>query len=176
MQRAPDLFQVLRGLIDRSRRKGRRNGQFLLLGSASIQLLQQSAESLAGRIAYLELGPFDATEVADADLDTLWRRGGFPDSFLAGSEDDSVDWRQQFIRTYLERDIPQLGPRVPAETLRRFWTMLALSQGGLFTAARLAAGLAQSTGRLSSGIWTCSWTSCLYAGCHPGKPMWASGS
>ncbi|HEX9698712.1 MAG TPA: ATP-binding protein [Acidobacteriota bacterium] len=141
VQRAPGLFQVLRGLIDRGRRKGRRNGQYFLLGSASIELLRQSSESLAGRIAYLELGPLDATEVAADELDRLWRRGGFPDSFVAIGEHASLDWRQQFIRTYLERDIPQLGPRVPAETLRRFWTMLAHSQGSLLNAARMAAGL-----------------------------------
>ena len=142
VQRAPELFQVLRGLIDEGRRRGIRAGRFLLLGSASIDLLKQSGESLAGRIAYVELGPFTVHEVGAAARDELWIRGGFPDSFLAGSNDTSAVWRENFIRTYLERDIPQLGPRVPAETLRRFWTMLAHMQGGLLNAAQLARSLA----------------------------------
>jgi predicted AAA+ superfamily ATPase len=137
IQRAPELFQTLRGLIDRDRRPGR----FLLLGSASIELLRQSGESLAGRIAYVELAPFDALEVDAHAQMRLWVRGGFPDSFLAGSDEASAVWRANFIRTYLERDIPQLGPRVPAETLRRFWTMLAHAQGGLLNAASLASSL-----------------------------------
>ena len=146
VQRAPGIFQVLRGLIDERVRAGEPVGHFLLLGSASIELLRQSSESLAGRIAYMELGPFDVREVADArrpaSLNRLWCRGGFPLSFLAGSERDSVTWRESFIRTYLERDIPQLGPRIPAETLRRFWTMLAHNQGALLNAADLARSLA----------------------------------
>ena len=141
VQRLPGLFQTLRGLIDRGRRRGRKTGQFLLLGSASIDLLQQSGETLAGRIAYLELAPFDVLELGTDSLDQLWVRGGFPDSFLAADESVSARWRENFIRTYLERDIPQLGPRIPAETLRRFWTMLAHSQGGLLNAAALARGL-----------------------------------
>ena len=128
VHRAPELFQSLRGLIDRGRRHGKRVGRFLLLGSASMDLLKQSGESLAGRIAYLELSPFDALEIEAAQIDRLWLRGGFPPSFLAASDTASFKWRQDFIRTYLERDIPQLGPRVPAETLRRFWTMLAHTQ------------------------------------------------
>ena len=141
VQRVPELLQSLRGLIDRGRRRGRRNGRFLLLGSASLDLLQQSGESLAGRVAYLELGPFDILEVEPDRHDRLWVRGGFPDSFLAASESTSMRWRENFIRTYLERDVPQLGPRIPAETLRRFWVMLAHSQGGLLNAASLARGL-----------------------------------
>lgn len=141
VHRVPELFQSLRGLIDRGRRHGKRAGRFLLLGSASMDLLKQSGESLAGRIAYLELAPFDALEVEDAQMDRLWLRGGFPSSFLAGSDAASLKWRQDFIRTYLERDIPQLGPRVPAETLRRFWTMLAHDQSSLLNAATLARGL-----------------------------------
>lgn len=141
VQRSPGLFQELRGLIDRGRRAGRRNGRFLLLGSASIELLRQSSESLAGRIAYLELSPFDVLEVGMEKTDTLWLRGGFPDSVLASDDSASLRWRQDFIRTYLERDIPQLGPRIPAETLRRFWGMLAHSQGELLNAAKLAAAL-----------------------------------
>ena len=141
VQRAPELFQTLRGLIDQGRRRNIRAGRFLLLGSASIDLLRQSGESLAGRIAYVELGPLSVLE-ADGDArEKLWIRGGFPDSFLADSDKASAIWRENFIRTYLERDIPQLGPRVPAETLRRFWTMLAHVQGGTLNAAQLARGL-----------------------------------
>ncbi len=141
VQRAPGLFQNLRGLIDRGRRHGRRSGRFLLLGSASIELLQQASETLAGRIAYLELTPFDALELEVEQMDLLWLRGGFPDSLLAGGDAASLKWRQDFIRTYLERDIPLLGPRIPAETLRRLWTMLAHNQGELLNAAKLAAAL-----------------------------------
>lgn len=140
VHRLPDLFRHLRGLIDRNRRAGRRAGQFLLLGSASMDLLRQSGESLAGRIDYLELRPFGALETPDR-LQSLWLRGGFPDSLLAPSDAASLRWRVNFIRTYLERDIPQFGPRIPAETLRRFWTMLAHHQGGLLNASALAGSL-----------------------------------
>ncbi len=139
VHRQPDLFEVLRGDIDRGRRRGRRSGRFLLLGSASLDLLRQSGESLAGRIAFVELTPFDLLEVGDADR--LWARGGFPDSYLSRSDAASHRWRQNFVRTYLQRDIPDLGPRIPAETLRRFWTMLAHQQGGLLNAAALARAL-----------------------------------
>jgi predicted AAA+ superfamily ATPase len=141
VQRLPEIFQVLRGLIDTNRRGGRPNGQFLLLGSASVELIQQSSESLAGRIAYLELSGLSVLELGEAASQALWIRGGFPNSVLAGSDASSSRWRDQFIRTYLERDIPQLGPRIPAETLRRFWTMLAHSQGGLLNAAALGRSL-----------------------------------
>ena len=141
VQRAPDLFATLRGLIDQGRRRGKKSGRFLLLGSASADLLQQS-ETLAGRIAYIELSPLDVLEVPVDKRNQLWLRGGFPESFLADDESRSLIWRQDFIRTYLERDIPQLGPRIPATTLHRFWTMLAHVQGGLFNAAQLARGLA----------------------------------
>jgi predicted AAA+ superfamily ATPase len=141
VQRMPGIFQVLRGLIDRGRTRGRRSGRFLLLGSASIDLLKQSGESLAGRIAYVELGPFNVLEVEESARERLWIRGGFPPSFLAASDAASALWRESFIRTYLERDIPQLGPRIPAETLRRFWTMLAHGQGTLLNAAQLARSL-----------------------------------
>lgn len=141
VQRAPGLFQNLRGLIDQGRRQGLRTGRFLLLGSASIELLQQSSETLAGRISYLELTPFDALELSAGQTETLWLRGGFPDSVLTDNDAISLKWRQDFIRTYLERDIPQLGPRIPAETLRRFWSMLAHNQGELLNAAKLAAAL-----------------------------------
>jgi len=141
VHRAPELFQNLRGLIDRGRRKGKQGGRFLLLGSASVDLLQQSGESLAGRISYLELAPFAAVEVPPSDLDALWVRGGFPQSFLARSDRLSFRWRQDFVRTYLERDVPQFGPRMPAETLRRLWTMLAHNQSELLNAANLARAL-----------------------------------
>ena len=141
VHRAPGLFPVLRGLIDRSRRRGRRSGLYLLLGSASFDLLRQSGESLAGRIRFLELGPFDATEAPPGQAETLWSRGGFPESLLAKDDARSLRWRRDFIRTYLEREIPQFGPRIAAETLRRFWTMLAHHQGGLLNTASFARGL-----------------------------------
>ena len=141
VHRAPGLFPVLRGLIDQARRAGRRSGQYLLLGSASLDLLRQTGETLAGRIRYLELGPFDASEVAAERTEALWSRGGFPESFLAQDDGHSLRWRRDFIRTYLERDIPQFGPRIAAETLRRFWTMLAHHQGGLLNTASFARGL-----------------------------------
>ena len=144
IQRAPGLFQVLRGLIDRGRRRGRGNGRFLVLGSAGIDLLQQSSESLAGRIAYAELAPLLLEETGAASSADLWLRGGFPSSLTAESDAASLEWRRNFLRTYLERDIPQLGPRLPAETLRRLWTMLAHEQGGLLNAAKLAAALGLS--------------------------------
>ena len=142
IHRVPQLFQVLRGIIDERIRGGEAAGQFLLLGSASIDLLRQAGESLAGRIAYLELAPLDILEAKEVEQMRLWIRGGFPRSFLAASDDDSAIWRENFIRTYLERDVSTLGPRVPAETLRRFWTMLAHAQGGLLNAAALARSLA----------------------------------
>ena len=141
IQRYPNLFQSLRGLIDQGRQRGKRSGRFLLLGSASPALLRQSAETLAGRIAYLELNPLDVHEVGAAQTDTLWVRGGFPDSFLAASDNDSIAWREHFIRTYLERDVPQLGPRISATTLRRFWTMLVHLQGSPLNMAALARNL-----------------------------------
>ena len=147
IHRLPDIFQTLRSLIDRRRRTDRKVSQFLLLGSASIDLMHQSAETLAGRIAYLELTPFTAAEVGGTSPsapDALWLRGGFPESFLADDDEGSFEWRTAFIQTYLERDVPALGPRVPAETLRRFWQMLAHNQGQMFNGAQLAAGLGVS--------------------------------
>jgi predicted AAA+ superfamily ATPase len=132
-------------LIDGYRREGSGNGKFLVLGSASIDLLRQTSESLAGRIAYRELSPLNVLEIGSEDplaADTLWLRGGFPDSYLARSANTSMTWRRDFVRTYLERDVPQFDSRVPAETLRRFWTMLAHNQGGLLNASKLAAALA----------------------------------
>ncbi len=145
IHRAPGLFPVLRGLIDRARRAGKRDGLYLLLGSASLDLLKQSGETLAGRVSYLELSPFDVLEAggkeAASTQDRLWLRGGFPESFLAQDKLQSMRWRQDFIRTYLERDIPQFGPRIAAEMLRRFWIMLAHGQGGLLNTAQLARNL-----------------------------------
>jgi predicted AAA+ superfamily ATPase len=141
VQRVPELFQTLRGLIDQGIRKGRKSGRFLLLGSASMDLLKQSGESLAGRIAYEELFPLDILEIKARENEELWLRGGFPKSFLSTSDKASAIWRENFIRTYLERDIPQLGPRIPTETLRRLWTMLAHNQGQLLNAAQLAKSL-----------------------------------
>ena len=142
VHRVPELFQTLRGLIDRGRRRGHKTGRFLLLGSASMDLLRQSGESLAGRIAYVDLPPVGVLEIAEEDREKLWVRGGFPDSFLADDDEHSMMWRDYFIKSYLERDIPDLGPRIPAETLHRFWTMLAHSQGSVMNAAQLARSLA----------------------------------
>lgn len=141
IHREPGLFETLRGVIDAGRREGKGTGRFLLLGSAGIELLAQSGETLAGRIAFAELNPLDVTEVELDQLDDLWVRGGFPDSFLARSDAASIRWRGHFIRTYLERDIPELGPRIPAVTLERLWTMLAHNQGGVLNAAQLARNL-----------------------------------
>jgi predicted AAA+ superfamily ATPase len=141
VQRMPELFATLRGVIDAGRRQGQRSGRFLLLGSASVELIRQASESLAGRIAYMELPGLTVLEINSRDEETLWIRGGFPDSYLASSDRASALWRENFIRTYLERDVPQLGPRIPAETLRRFWVMVAHHQGGLLNAAELGRSL-----------------------------------
>jgi predicted AAA+ superfamily ATPase len=146
IHRAPGLFAILRGVIDENRRRGQRTGQFLLLGSASIDLMRQASESLAGRVAYLDIGPFTAAEAAGAgyDLDSVWVRGGFPESLLARDDRASLNWRLDFIRSYLERDVPMFAPRMPAPTIGRLWTMLANGQGSLLNQARLAAGLGVS--------------------------------
>lgn len=144
IQRVPELFQILRGVIDRRRREGLRIGQFLILGSASLDLLKQSSESLAGRIAYKELSGFTVAEIDNKtakDFDRLWLRGGFPDSFLAKNDEASLRWRLNFISTYLERDVPQFGPRIPATTLRLLWTMLAHNQAGQLNIAQLGNNL-----------------------------------
>lgn len=145
IHRLPEVFQVLRGIIDKGRRTGKKTGRFLTLGSASIDLLQQSGETLAGRIAYVDMTPLTVAEVGADAINDLWVRGGFPDSFLADDDKMSFALRQDFIRTYLERDIPQFGPRVPSQTLERFWTMLAHTQGSLLNASKLAAGLGVSS-------------------------------
>lgn len=142
IQRFPELFLILRGLIDQRRRVGQIADQYLLLGSASIDLIKQSSESLAGRIAYEELYPLNVLEVNSEQMELLWIRGGFPDSFLSKTDQTSFLWRQNFITTYLERDIPALGPRIPAETLRRFWIMLAHNQAEIINMANIAASLA----------------------------------
>ena len=154
VQRAPDLFPLLRSLVDERRRAGDRVGHFLLLGSASPDLLRQASETLAGRIRYLELAPLSLTELVEHAeiagqetaplIDRLWLRGGFPDSLLAAADSESWAWRTDFISTYLERDIPQLGLRLPAERLRRLWSMLAVGQGAQLNVARLASGLGVS--------------------------------
>lgn len=147
IQRLPDLFLSLRGIIDERRSSGNNSGCFLLLGSASLDLLKQTSESLAGRISQIELTPFTALEIRryDKELMRLWLKGGFPNSFLQENDLFSFEWRRDFIKTYLERDIPQLGPRIPSETLRRFWTMLAHVQGGIVNASQLANSLGVST-------------------------------
>ncbi len=151
IHRVPGLFSTLRAVIDTNRRAGRRYAQFVILGSASPELLRQSSESLAGRLAYTELYGIDLLEanthldgVSDEQtsiLNQLWTRGGFPDSFLANTDRNSLLWRRDFITTYLQRDIPDLGPAIASETLRRFWTMLAHLSGGLLNRSTLARSL-----------------------------------
>ncbi len=138
VQQKPELFPILRVLVDRSRRPGR----FLILGSASPALRRQASESLAGRIAYHELSPLTLAELADGragaeTVNRLWTRGGYPDSYLAGDDALSIQWRENFIQTHLERDLPVLGVRVPATTLRRFWTMVAHCHGQTWNASRI---------------------------------------
>lgn len=142
VQRQPELFQLLRVLVDRPHNHAR----FLLLGSASPQLVRSVSESLAGRIGFIDLSGFDLTEVGTDLRERLWLRGGFPRSFLADDDAASMAWRQGFIRTFLERDIPQLGITVPAETLRRFWTMVAHYHGQVWNAAEFARSLGASEG------------------------------
>ena len=146
VHRVPELFSELRGLIDQGRRRGRRTGRFLILGSASVDLLKQSGESLAGRIEYVELNPLSVLEAGgdDDSLNLLWVRGGFPDSFLAKGNEDSFAFRRDFIRTYLERDVQQFGWQIPAETLERLWTMLAHGQSTSLNTSKLASGLSVS--------------------------------
>lgn len=148
IQRVPELFPVLRALVDADRRPGR----FLLLGSASPELLRQSAETLAGRIRYLELAPFTIDEVGrtQENLLRLWLRGGFPGSYLATSDEESSEWRSEFIRTYLERDVPALGIDLRAEPLRRFWRMLAHRHAQLWNASEMARSLGVSPPTVAS--------------------------
>jgi len=143
IQRKPEIFPVLRSVIDQNREQGQRNGQFLILGSASVDLLRQASESLAGRIVYEELPPITLTEY-NQEIDMHWIRGGYPDSLTAAEEEDSLEWRRAFITSYLERDIPFFGPRIPATTMRRLWTMLAHNQGTQLNASQIAAALSVS--------------------------------
>ena len=141
VHRVPELFPILRGMIDEARRRGIRNNMYLLLGSASIDLLDRSAESLAGRVSYLELHPLSLMEMnisGSSERDALWLRGGYPDSVLADSDEVSFHWRLDFIRTYLEREVPQFAPRKSAEQMRQLWTMLAHLQGQVYNASLLA--------------------------------------
>jgi uncharacterized protein len=142
IQRRPELFPVLRSLVDAKRR----NGRFWLLGSASPDLSRQASESLAGRIVYHELQPFTMREVDGADVGytSLWNRGGFPGSFLAASNSRSLAWREAFIETHLQRDLPALGVRIPATALRRFWEMMAHYHGQLWNASKIAGSLGVS--------------------------------
>ncbi len=143
IQRSPELFPVLRGLIDKNREQGRTAGQFLLLGSASMALMRQSSESLAGRISYIEMSGLNLAEIDgnQQGRQTLWLRGGFPDSYLAADDNLAMDWLENLVRTYLERDVPQMGFRVPAARLRRLWTMLAHLQGETINYSKLASNL-----------------------------------
>lgn len=146
VQRLPEVFPTIRGIIDSERRKGNKTGHFLFLGSASIELLQQSSESLAGRISYLELFTINVLETLTGKsqtekLNELWVRGGFPESLLSKTDRSSLQWRTDFIKTYIERDIPQLGPRIPSNTMERLWMMLAHNQGINLNASKLAGAL-----------------------------------
>jgi hypothetical protein len=145
IHRAPGLFGILRGVIDERRAAGDDAGHFLLLGSAALELMRQASESLAGRVAYVELAPFDVGELrATASGQELWVRGGFPRSFLAADDASSLAWRVDFIRSYLERDVPMFAPRLPAESVARLWGMLAHAQGTLLNQSRLASSLGVS--------------------------------
>lgn len=137
IQRSVELFPLLRALVDRKRAPGR----FLILGSASPDLIRNASETLAGRILHLELSPLTLGEIGAENWEKLWLRGGFPESYLFRSEEDSFNWREAFISTYLERDIPQLGIRIPAAQLRRFWTMIAHTHGHLWNASSIAASM-----------------------------------
>lgn len=144
IQRVPDLFQTLRGLIDQRRQNGQKNGHFLFLGSASMDLLRQSSESLAGRISYIYLGGLSSLEIpgiSEKSIFNLWFRGGFPDSFLAANDNAAMSWLANFILTYIERDIPQMGVRIPSQRLYRFWSMLAHLQGETLNKSNLASNL-----------------------------------
>jgi uncharacterized protein len=145
IQEMPELFQVLRVLVDRPEN----HACFLILGSASPEIIKSASETLAGRLEFIELQGFDLTETGTETWETLWLRGGFPRSFLSDSEEDSLAWREGFIRTFLERDIPQLGINIPAITMRRFWTMLAHYHGQTWNAAEIgrSMGLSDKTVR-----------------------------
>lgn len=155
VQRMPDLFRILRGLIDIRKRSGEKSGHFLLLGSSSRDLLQASSETLAGRIRFLELSPFSALEIHKSDPlgfnpDKLWFRGGFPDSYLAPTDRQSWAWRGDFIASYVQRDIPLMGPQVSSTRLKRFWTMLAHYHGQQVVLSELGRSLEVSHTTISS--------------------------
>ncbi len=146
VQRKPELFRILRGIVDERKRNGERTCQFLLLGSASRELLQQTSETLAGRIRYLELSPFDAAELFDNegqsfDIENLWLRGGFPNSYLASTLKESWFWRSDFISTYMERDLPRMGVGIAPSQLARFWKMLAHYHGNQVNMSELGRSL-----------------------------------
>lgn len=149
IHRVPELFPILRGIIDKRRRKGEKSGHFLILGSASPELLKQSSESLAGRISYVELNPFNVLEARESGhedyLDRLWVRGGFPDSYLSNSEEKSLRWRDKFIRTYVEQDIREIGPNLPADRVFKLWRMLGYDQGSQMDLSKIAANLSVTT-------------------------------
>jgi predicted AAA+ superfamily ATPase len=147
IHRTPEMFQTLRGAIDRGRRKGKGKGRFLILGSASVDLLRQTGESLAGRVSYIEMTPISALEIPNdrSNRERLWLRGGYPESYLAGTDKQSFQIRTNFVRTYLERDVPMFGPRVPAESMARLWTMLAHRQGSILNTSDLARSLDANT-------------------------------
>lgn len=154
IHRVPEIFQPLRTIIDQGRRKNKGTGRFLLLGSASLELLNQSGESLAGRVEYVDLPPLNCLEIKEDEneLNQLWLRGGFPDSFLAKNEKNSLAYRMSFIRTYLEREIPQFGSRIASQILERFWTMLAHSQGSIINASQLSRSLMLSAKSVTSYV------------------------
>jgi hypothetical protein len=160
IHRVPELFPILRGIIDKRRRKGEKSGHFLILGSASPELLKQSSESLAGRISYVELNPFNVLEAKESGfedyLDRLWVRGGFPDSYLASSEDQSLRWRDKFIRTYVEQDIREIGPDFPADRVFKLWRMLGYDQGSQMDLTKIAGNLGVSSATVRNYIDTLS--------------------
>jgi predicted AAA+ superfamily ATPase len=157
VQRKPDLFRIIRGIVDARKRKGEKAGHFLLLGSSSRELLQKSSESLAGRIRYLELTPFTTSELYQAegdpfDLEKKWLRGGFPDSYLASSNQDSWLWRSDFISTYMERDLPSMGVNIAPPILKRFWKMLAHYNGNQINHSELGRSLELSHTTIKSHL------------------------
>lgn len=143
VQRNPSLFPVLRGVIDEQRRAGIKHGSFLLLGSASLELVGAASESLAGRLAFVELTPISPAEAMPAGIpqEQILLRGGFPESLTAKNDSDSFQWREAFIRSFLDRDVPMFAPRIPTPTLSRLWQMLAHNSGGILNSARLAGSL-----------------------------------
>lgn len=157
VQRFPDLFEILRGIVDARKRNGERNAQFLLLGSASRILLQQTSETLAGRIRYLELPALNLTDIQNTplhpiDFERMWLRGGFPDSYLAANDRDSWQWRFDFITTYLERDLPMMGVNIPPNQLKRLWSMLSHYNGSTLNLSELGRSLELSHNTVKSYI------------------------